>query len=120
MSSFIQGPWTARQEFANRWRIEALGDGSNIPVTVAIVTTTVCEVGRSDGGESAAANAALLASAPDLLNTLRTIVALADECKPTHSGYDGSTYDSGIQEGLNSASAIAEKAIAKATGEAPQ
>lgn len=58
------GPWVARQEFSNRWRIEVPRDGF-VPVSVAIVTTTVLEMGAND--KDTGANARLIAAAPDLL-----------------------------------------------------
>lgn len=67
MSGYTPGPWEARQEYANRWRIE-VPRPVFVPISVAIVTTTLLEVGCND--EDTAANARLIASAPELLEAL--------------------------------------------------
>lgn len=66
MSKHTPGPWVARQEFANRWRIESHAKGPEfIPISVGLACTTILEVGCSN--EDTAANARLIAAAPDLL-----------------------------------------------------
>lgn len=65
MTEHTPGPWEAIREYANRWRIERKRDGF-VPLSLGIVTTTVCEVGGSDPSV-AEANAQLMARAPDLL-----------------------------------------------------
>ncbi|RVG88709.1 hypothetical protein [Sinorhizobium meliloti] len=70
MSGHTPGPWTTRQQFANRWLIEK-DQGSNdageklIPLCLAAVHTTILEVGC--GERDTEANARLIAAAPDLL-----------------------------------------------------
>lgn len=68
-SKHTAAPWVARQEFFNRWRIESLALGPNyVPVSVGVACTTILEVGCSD--KDTAANAFLMAAAPDLLACL--------------------------------------------------
>jgi len=67
-SRHTPGPWEARQEFANRWRIESRALGEEyLPVSVGLACTTVLEVGVNN--EHTAANARLIAAAPDLAGT---------------------------------------------------
>ncbi|ASP90766.1 hypothetical protein [Sinorhizobium meliloti] len=74
MSKHTPGPWTARQQFANRWLIEK-DQGTNdageklIPLCLAAVHTTILEVGC--GERDTEANARLISAAPDLLEALR-------------------------------------------------
>ena len=58
------GQWKARQEYGNRWVIEAHNEGC-VPIRIAQVTNTLLEVGApnlDDIGD----NASLMASAPTL------------------------------------------------------
>lgn len=92
------GPWEAKQEFANRWRIEAPTGPDCIPLSVGFACTTALEVGVSN--HNTAANARLIAAAPELYEALRWMVQRADE-----AGYpDGACL------------AMARAALAKATG----
>lgn len=63
------GPWTSRKQYANRWRIEHEVEGC-IPLSIAIVTTTISEVGADRPGLSEA-NARLIAAAPELLTACK-------------------------------------------------
>lgn len=54
------GPWIARQEFANRWRIEQVAEDGFIPLSVGLACTTILEVGVTN--HNTAANAGLMAS----------------------------------------------------------
>lgn len=78
--SHTPGPWTARQEYANRWRIEAACEPDMVPLSVALVTTTVLEVGTDS--KDTAANARLIAAAPDLLEAVRLLLPLAKGYAP--------------------------------------
>lgn len=70
-SKHTPGPWVARQEFANRWRIEASPNGPGyVPISVGLACTTVLEVGCND--RDTAANAHLMAAAPELLEALKS------------------------------------------------
>ena len=69
-------PWKARQIGANVWRIETVPDGDYVPLSVALVVTTVLEVGVSYS--DAADNALLIAAAPELAEVLRDLVS---ECE---------------------------------------
>lgn len=81
-SNHTPGPWVARQEFANRWRIESHAKGPEfIPISVGLACTTILEVGC--GNEDTAANAQLIAAAPRLLDALRNLVA---SNSPEHVG----------------------------------
>lgn len=72
------GPWVARQEFKNRWRIEAMPNGPDfVPLSVGLACTTVLEAGVDDS--STEANARLIAAAPDLLSALRDLVKAEEE-----------------------------------------
>ncbi|MDX0180883.1 hypothetical protein [Sinorhizobium meliloti] len=74
MSGNTKGPWVARQEFSNRWRIESHAKGPEfIPISVGLACTTFLEVGCSN--EDTAANAHLIAAAPDLLDALKGILS---------------------------------------------
>ena len=53
-------PWVARQQFKNRWLIECLSN-KMVPVSLAIVTETVMEVGTS--GSRTGPNARLITAA---------------------------------------------------------
>jgi hypothetical protein len=70
------GPWMTRQQFANRWLIEK-DQGENeageklVPLGLASVHTTILEVGCSN--EDTAANARLIAAAPELFEALIAI-----------------------------------------------
>ncbi|RVG08574.1 hypothetical protein CN234_17490 [Sinorhizobium meliloti] len=78
MSGHTPGPWTTRQQFANRWLIEK-DQGSNdageklTPLCLAAVHTTILEVGC--GERDTEANARLIAAAPDLLYALKAILS---------------------------------------------
>lgn len=79
MSNHTPGPWVAKQEFANRWRIESHANGPEfIPISVGIACTTILEVGCAD--EDTEANARLMAAAPDLLAALK-------HCLQEHGGF---------------------------------
>jgi hypothetical protein len=75
------GPWTAKQEYANRWRIEAPNpSGSDfVPISVGIACTTVCEVGCND--ENTKGNALHFAAALDMALILEMLAADADAGK---------------------------------------
>ncbi|RVJ77582.1 hypothetical protein [Sinorhizobium meliloti] len=81
MSKHTPGPWTTRQQFANRWLIEK-DQGTNdageklIPLCLAAVHTTILEVGC--GERDAEANAHLIAAAPDMLDMLKAVVRWKD------------------------------------------
>lgn len=64
------GPWTAVQQYANRWNIETQ-PVNHVPAGIAIVCTTVLEVGSND--KDTEANARLIAAAPDMLEALLSI-----------------------------------------------
>ena len=71
MSKHTPGPWRSKQEYANSWRIEQDVSVEKIGFSIALVTTTVLEMGSDNG--STPANARLIAAAPDLLAALQTI-----------------------------------------------
>ncbi len=71
--TFTEGPWIAKQEFSNRWRIEQCNDGEFVPLSVGLACTTVLEVGVSDTHTKA--NAYLIAAAPDLYEALSDAIA---------------------------------------------
>lgn len=70
-------PWQARQEYANRWRIESPREGF-VPVSVAQVQTTVLEVGVGEDWQTGA-NAGLIVRAvnahDDLVAALKAALA---------------------------------------------
>jgi len=68
------GEWKARRTDFNRWRIESHRLGF-APVSVAVVTMTLLEVGVGNA-EQHEANARLMAAAPDLLAACETAVTL--------------------------------------------
>lgn len=68
------GEWVARQQFKNRWQILVPREGF-VPLSIAIVTTTVCEVGYGD--RHTEANAHLIAAAPALLAACERVLAHA-------------------------------------------
>lgn len=93
MSKHTPGPWTTRQQFANRWLIEK-DQGTNdarenlIPLCLAAVHTTILEVGC--GERDTEANARLIAAAPDMLGALKSAAAaIGDWSRPT--GANGMT-----------------------------
>ena len=65
-------PWKARQIGANVWRIETVPDGDYVPLSVALVVTTVLEVGVSYS--DAADNALLIAAAPEMEEILQDLI----------------------------------------------
>lgn len=71
MTAHTAGPWTSRKQYANRWRIEHTVEGC-IPLSIAIVATTICEVGAARPGLSEA-NARLIAAAPELLQACKAL-----------------------------------------------
>lgn len=73
MSQHTPGPWAARQEFANRWRIEQIPADGLVPLSVGIVCTTLLEVGVSN--HNTEENAHLIAAAPELLAALQGLLA---------------------------------------------
>lgn len=73
MNKHTPGPWIARQEYSNRWRIEVPRDGY-VPRSVALVSTTILEMGGSD--KNTGANAHLIAAAPELLAALEGLLSL--------------------------------------------
>lgn len=117
MSAHTPGPWSARQEFANRWRIERTDSGF-APVSVAIVTRTILEVGSDDG--SCEANARLIAAAPETAaerDRLRAILAVAEDGLGASASALGSYEMQDSQwDGVRDAIKIARAAIAKAEG----
>jgi hypothetical protein len=109
-AKFTKGPWVARQEFANRWRIEVPREG-HVPISVGLACTTVLEVGCSN--EDTAANAHLIASAPELYGALEGVLwGLEAYVKLVHPDDDGSATP-------KSAIGKARAALAKARGEQP-
>jgi hypothetical protein len=74
VSGHTPGPWKARQIGANAWRIETVPDGDYVPLSVAVVVTTVLEVGVSYS--DAADNARLIAAAPELKEALEDCLGL--------------------------------------------
>jgi hypothetical protein len=70
MTHHTPGPWVARQQFSNLWRIEVPREGF-VPLSVAVVSTTVLEVGCND--KDTAANARLIAAAPMMWEALKLI-----------------------------------------------
>ena len=76
MSGHTPGPWKARQIGTNAWRVETVPGGDYVPLSVALIVTTVLEVGVSYS--DAADNARLIAAAPELADVLRDLVS---ECE---------------------------------------
>lgn len=110
MSKHTPGPWVAKQEYANRWRIESHANGPEfIPISVGIACTTVLEVGC--GNEDTGANAHLIAAAPELLEALKeTLPFMIDIAKARHPQFEPTMADD------DSAIGKAMRAIAKAEG----
>lgn len=108
MSAHTAGTWVAKQRFSNRWTIEVAENLGASPLCIAQVSTTVLEVGINN--HDTAANARLIAAAPDLLEALRTLDERLHDCfEPRHQITAEEAYDSFYQE-------IVRDAIAKATG----
>ena len=69
------GDLHARQDFANRWRLEQ-HRGDAVPLCVAVVSNTQCEVGSMDDA-AVAANAARLAACWNAHDALLAALTLA-------------------------------------------
>ena len=107
MSMHTPGPWIA--EFGEAYRVRAQGDGGQ----VAIMTNLKGQFGMLGrrSGDEVAANARLIAAAPELLEALRGMMdAYADLCDDVTPSYQ--TY-----ERRKARVDAARAAIAKATGE---
>lgn len=106
MTEYTKGPWTPPRIYKNvnniAYKIVVYGDNGKTIVHAQDVR------GKEPKAE---ADAALISSAPNLLNALRAIQALS-------SGFGELKYNSHVTQ-LNSIQKCATKAIAKAKGETP-
>lgn len=103
------GPWVIKRESGLRQRIQSASGG-----TLAYMTARPLAHGANFSWEQIAANAALIAAAPDLLAALEAILSDDDLI------YTGGAYASLEKAGLDSTDKLATKAraaIKKARGE---
>lgn len=77
--AWTKGPWIARQEFANTWRIEAPNPNGPeyVPISVGLAATTILEVGCTNA--DTAANARLISAAPAMAEALIGVLWMAEE-----------------------------------------
>ncbi len=111
MSAHTPGPWIVD---GNVIRGDEQRNGS---VSVACVLDVAYPYGRR-AGESAQANARLIAAAPDLLEALRMVMACAGDISAAPDGLLEMALDDGDEETRRQANAflVARAAIAKTTG----
>lgn len=81
------GPWIAKQDLSsqfsrNHWTIEAAS-----PHCAGRVQT-ICELNGPWNEGNYAANARLIASAPELLSALQIALATIERLAPSHRGFD--------------------------------